>query len=91
MRLVIVALLLGLAGCLPQPTQPECARFRDCVSCATNWCGWCDSSTGVDKVGCYSLREPRYCGPATLYVPYCSADPTDPGIYQMRRTDGGAR
>lgn len=91
MRFWCALVLLLAAGCPKLPSPPECARYKDCVSCATANCGWCDADTKVKFVGCYSLQEPRTCKPAIVYVPYCTADPTDPGSYQLKRVDGGIR
>lgn len=90
MKTIITLLLFTVASCnQPRPLQQECARFTTCASCAERYCGWCDKSTGVGKIGCYSLQEPRVCGPATVYIPDCSSDVTDPANYGTRRGDGG--
>jgi hypothetical protein len=90
MRLPALAILLLLSSCTPKPTQPECLRYRDCRSCAIAGCGWCEG-VGEPRIGCYSLREPRICGPATQAIGDCGRDVTDPGSYPARpRFDGGA-
>lgn len=91
MRCLFALLLLLVAGCPKLPPPVECATYKDCASCAAHYCGWCDADTKVKFIGCYSLQEPRTCKPAIEYVPYCTADPTDPATYQLKREDGGAR
>jgi hypothetical protein len=73
--LALVALVLGylLAACMRQPTQPECAKLRDCRGCVTANCGWCTPDTGT--VGCFTLNAKGPCFRLES-VAWCTDDPT---------------
>jgi hypothetical protein len=94
--LFLVGMYLGilLPACIPNPTQEECFKKSDCLSCVTSFCAWCGARPDVKATGkgCYSNAiKPADCEPPPHYD-FCYHDSTTPINNRMylKRPDGGA-
>jgi hypothetical protein len=91
----INGLLWGIfvPACIPTPTQEECFKKQDCLSCTVAFCGWCGARPGVKATGkgCYSKTNmPADCEPPPHYD-FCYHDSITPINNRMflKKPDGG--
>lgn len=81
--IVVFIVVYLFSACIPNPTNDECHKQQDCLSCTESFCSWCGPSPGwtnQDLAGkrCYAKgHEPAFCDPPQHFA-FCYAGPTVP-------------